>query len=91
MPTEQGTAAMILYRNDQGQTIVYYVRPPGNLLRFGNGNRQDGNLLAQYWRQGRYSYARGQPHRYAGDAHLAAGDRTVTPRCHLDKDCQKPA
>ena len=57
MPTEQGTAAMVLYRNDQGQTIVYYVRPPGNLLRFGNGNRQDGNLLAQYWRQGRYSYA----------------------------------
>lgn len=57
MPTEQGSAAMIVYRNGQGQAVVYYVRPAGSLFRLPNGNRQDGNLLAQYWRQGRYSYA----------------------------------
>jgi len=57
VPNEQGTAAMILYRNGQGQSIVYYVRSPGSLLHFDHGNRQDGNLLAQYWRQGRYLYA----------------------------------
>ncbi|CAG9185501.1 anti-sigma factor family protein [Cupriavidus pampae] len=57
MSAQQGTAAMVLYRNEQGQSIVFYVRPPGDVLHFDNGNRKDGNLLAQYWRQGRYFYA----------------------------------
>lgn len=57
MSSEQGTAAMVLYQNAQGKAIVYYVRPPGDLLHFNNGNRKEGNLLAQYWRQGRYFYA----------------------------------
>jgi len=57
MSAQQGTAAMVLYRNAQGQSIVFYVRPPGDVLHFANGNRKDGNLLAQYWRQGRYFYA----------------------------------
>lgn len=57
MSAEQGTAAMILYQNPQMQSIVYYVRPPGNLLHFDNGARKEGNLLAQYWRSGRYFYA----------------------------------
>ncbi|QET05821.1 MULTISPECIES: anti-sigma factor family protein [Cupriavidus] len=57
MSAQQGTAAMVLYRNAQGQSIVFYVRPPGDVLHFDNGNRKDGNLLAQYWRQGRYFYA----------------------------------
>ena len=56
MSTEQGPAAMILYQNPQMQTIVYYVRPPGD-LRFHNGARTEGNLMAQYWRNGRYLYA----------------------------------
>lgn len=57
MASDKGAAAMVLYQNDQGQAIVYYVRPPGELFNFGAGNRQDGNLLTQYWRQGRYFYA----------------------------------
>ncbi|RXZ38717.1 anti-sigma factor [Oxalobacteraceae bacterium CAVE-383] len=57
MASDKGAAAMVLYQNDQGQAIVYYVRPPGELLNFGAGNRRDGNLLTQYWRQGRYFYA----------------------------------
>src|SRR5450830_474816 len=57
MASDKGAAAMVLYQNDAGQAIVYYVRPPGELFNFGAGNRQDGNLLTQYWRQGRYFYA----------------------------------
>jgi anti-sigma factor RsiW len=57
MASDKGAAAMVLYQNAQGQAIVYYVRPPGELLNFGAGNRRDGNLLTQYWRQGRYFYA----------------------------------
>ncbi|MFJ9531444.1 anti-sigma factor family protein [Herbaspirillum sp. NPDC101396] len=57
MASDKGAAAMVTYVNDQGQAIVYYVRPPGELFNFGAGNRQDGNLLTQYWRQGRYFYA----------------------------------
>jgi anti-sigma factor RsiW len=57
MASDKGAAAMVLYQNPQGQAVVYYVRPPGELFNFGSGNRQDGNLLTQYWRQGRYFYA----------------------------------
>ncbi len=57
MASDKGAAAMVLYQNDQRQAIVYYVRPPGRLFNFGTGNRRDGNLLTQYWRQGRYFYA----------------------------------
>ncbi|EJL90423.1 putative transmembrane transcriptional regulator (anti-sigma factor) [Herbaspirillum sp. CF444] len=57
MASDKGAAAMVLYQNDAGQAIVYYVRPPGELFNFGAGNRRDGNLLTQYWRQGRYFYA----------------------------------
>ncbi|GJG94579.1 anti-sigma factor [Cupriavidus pauculus] len=56
MSTEQGPAAMVLYQNPQMQAIVYYVRPSGG-LRFQNGARTEGNLMAQYWRNGRYLYA----------------------------------
>ncbi|WP_423194078.1 anti-sigma factor family protein [Cupriavidus sp. H18C2] len=56
MSTEQGPAAMILYRNPQAQAIVYYVRPSG-ALHLRNGARTEGNLMAQYWRNGRYLYA----------------------------------
>ncbi len=56
MSTEQGPAAMILYQNPQMQAIVYYVRPQGD-LRLRNGSRTEGNLMAQYWRNGRYLYA----------------------------------
>jgi len=57
VPSEFGVAAMVLYRNAHGQSIVYYVRPPGNLLHFQDGNRRDGDVLTQYWKQGRYFYA----------------------------------
>lgn len=57
MASDKGPAAMVMYQNGQGQAIVYYLRPPGELFNFGSGNRREGKLLTQYWRQGRYFYA----------------------------------
>ncbi|MBB3214237.1 anti-sigma factor RsiW [Herbaspirillum sp. Sphag1AN] len=57
MASDKGAAAMVVYQNSEGQAILYYVRSPGELFNFGAGNRKDGNLLTQYWRQGRYFYA----------------------------------
>ncbi|MCA1323841.1 anti-sigma factor family protein [Herbaspirillum sp. alder98] len=57
MASDKGPAAMVVYQNSGGQAIVYYLRPPGELFNFGSGNRRDGQLLTQYWRQGRYFYA----------------------------------
>ncbi len=73
MPTELGTASMVSHCNGRGQTIVYCCTAAGQpVALFGNGNRQDGNLLAQYWRQGRYSYAVVSLHRYPGDPHACS-------------------
>ena len=56
--TDQGPAAMVLYRDTAGHTISFYVRPPGprnHLLP--DGQRVDGGLLAQYWSGEGYNYA----------------------------------
>lgn len=58
LATEQGAAAMIVYEDAAGNAITFYVRPPGprhHLLP--RGDRQEGDLLAQYWSQGDYNYA----------------------------------
>lgn len=56
MATEQGSAAMILYRDDRGESVLFYIRPPGN-TDIGRGSRRDGDLLAQYWTDQGYHYA----------------------------------
>jgi anti-sigma factor RsiW len=56
--TEQGAAAMVLYRDAAGHAISFYVRPPGprrHLLS--RGARIDGGLLAQYGSGNGYNYA----------------------------------
>lgn len=56
--TDQGPAAMVLYRDAAGHAISFYVRPPGprkHLLP--SGQRADGGLLAQYWSGQGYNYA----------------------------------
>jgi len=56
--TDQGPAAMVLYRDTAGHAISFYVRPPGprhHLLR--TGERSDGGLMAQYWSGQGYNYA----------------------------------
>ncbi|KAB8173395.1 anti-sigma factor [Lysobacter maris] len=56
--TDQGPAAMVLYRDAAGLAISFYVRPPGprNQL-LPSGQRTEGGLMAQYWSGHGYNYA----------------------------------
>lgn len=56
--TEEGPAAVVLYRNDAGQQTGFYIRPPGpgNKL-LPEGQRQEGSLLTRYWSDQGYNYA----------------------------------
>ena len=58
LTTDQGGAAMVLYEDQQGRQISFYIRPPGpqnSLLP--RGNRRDGELQTQYWSGPGYNYA----------------------------------
>lgn len=58
IPTDSGPAAMVLYENQDGDVISFYIRSPspqsGLLPR---GQRQDGQLAAAYWSANGYNYA----------------------------------
>jgi len=62
LSTEQGPAAMVVYENQDGQKISFYVRPPGpkNFL-LPRGSRSDGELQAEYWSGSGYNYAMVSP------------------------------
>ncbi len=56
--TEQGAAAMVVYKDAQGRTLSFYIRPPGaNNHLLASGTRRDGELQANYWSGGGYNYA----------------------------------
>jgi anti-sigma factor RsiW len=58
LATEQGPAAMVVYRDQTGRQMMMYIRPPGagnHMLE--PGKRIDGKLMAQYWSKGNYNYA----------------------------------
>lgn len=56
--TEQGPAAMVVYKDEQGRTLSFYIRPPGELnTLLPRGTRRDGDLQADYWSGGGYNYA----------------------------------
>lgn len=56
--TDQGPAAMVLYRNAAGHAISFYVRPPGPRNRLlPAGQRTESGLVAQYWSGQGYNYA----------------------------------
>ncbi|WP_160287129.1 anti-sigma factor family protein [Pseudomonas knackmussii] len=58
LATEQGAAALVVYEDDQGHRLSFFIRPPGpanHLLP--HGQRQDGELLTRYWSKGNYNYA----------------------------------
>ncbi|MGO2392547.1 MAG: hypothetical protein ACTH69_10700, partial [Halomonas sp.] len=58
LATEQGPAAVVIYHDQNDQQLMMYIRPPGaGNHRIEEGQRLDGNLLAQYWSQGNYNYA----------------------------------
>ncbi|HBP30780.1 MAG: anti-sigma factor family protein [Advenella sp.] len=56
--TEEGPAAVVIYKNDTGQQTGFYIRPPGpgNKL-LAEGQRQEGPLLTRYWSDRGYNYA----------------------------------
>jgi len=62
LSTEQGPAAMVVYEDQGGQKISFYVRPPGpkNFL-LPRGSRSDGELQAEYWSGSGYNYAMVSP------------------------------
>jgi anti-sigma factor RsiW len=56
--TEQGAAAMVVYKDPEGRTLSFYIRPPGaqnHMLP--RGSRLDGDLQADYWSGSGYNYA----------------------------------
>ncbi|MEO9078142.1 MAG: anti-sigma factor [Rhodanobacter sp.] len=56
--TDDGAAAMVLYRDVAGHVISFYVRPPGPQRHFlPRGKRVEGGLLAQYGSGNGYNYA----------------------------------
>jgi len=62
LSTEQGPAAMVVYENQGGQKISFYVRPPGpKNFMLPRGSRSDGDLQAEYWSGGGYNYAMVSP------------------------------
>ncbi|MGF6554506.1 anti-sigma factor RsiW [Pseudomonas sp. S30_BP2TU TE3576] len=62
LSTEQGPAAMVVYENEGGQKISFYVRPPGpKNFMLPRGSRSDGDLQAEYWSGSGYNYAMVSP------------------------------
>ena len=55
LSTEQGAAAMLVYQDGSGARVGFYLRPRGRLA--GDGQRRDGDLLAQYWSRRDTSFA----------------------------------
>jgi anti-sigma factor RsiW len=62
LSTDQGPAAMVLYQDQNGRTLSFYIRPPGpqNTL-LPRGRSQDGELQAEYWSGRGYNYAMVSP------------------------------
>ncbi|MGE8190115.1 anti-sigma factor family protein [Pseudomonas sp. NPDC086278] len=62
LSTEQGPAAMVVYEDQGGHKISFYVRPPGPKNTFlPRGSRSDGELQAEYWSGAGYNYAMVSP------------------------------
>ncbi|MFK3798887.1 anti-sigma factor family protein [Pseudomonas sp. NPDC088444] len=60
--TEQGAAAMVVYKDAQGRTLSFYIRPPAERNRLlSPGTRRDGELQADYWSGPGYNYAMVSP------------------------------
>ncbi|MCP1444608.1 anti-sigma factor RsiW [Pseudomonas sp. GGS8] len=62
LSTEQGPAAMVIYEDQGGHKVSFYIRPPGpkNFL-LPRGSRSDGELQAEYWSGAGYNYAMVSP------------------------------
>jgi anti-sigma factor RsiW len=62
LSTEQGPAAMVLYEDQNGRKVSFYIRPPGPKNKLlPRGSRSDGELQAEYWSGAGYNYAMVSP------------------------------
>lgn len=62
LSTEEGPAAMVMYEDQTGHKVSFYVRPPGPKNTFlPRGSRRDGDLQAEYWSGDGYNYAMVSP------------------------------
>lgn len=58
LATDVGPAAVVLYKNTQGRTISFYIRPPSPINgALPHGQRRSGELATVYWSGGGYNYA----------------------------------
>lgn len=62
LSTDEGPAAMVMYEDQNGHKVSFYVRPPGPKNTFlPRGSRRDGDLQAEYWSGDGYNYAMVSP------------------------------
>lgn len=57
LATSDGPAAMVLYANERGGAISFYLRPPSPRGPLPRGQRRDGSLVAEYGSSDGYNYA----------------------------------
>jgi anti-sigma factor RsiW len=75
--TEQGAAATVVYKDEQGRTMSFFIRPPGNHNHLlAQGTRRDGELQTDYWSGNGYNYAVVGP---ADDPAAKAVRRSLAP------------
>lgn len=56
MATDNGPAALVMYQDPQGTRVAWYIRPI-EPVKLPHGERQDSDLMAQYWSDNHYNYA----------------------------------
>ncbi|MEP7186626.1 MAG: anti-sigma factor [Rhodanobacter sp.] len=57
MAVDTGPAAMVLYEDDAGHAITFYIRPPSARGALPRGQRHDGELIAEYGSRNGYNLA----------------------------------
>ncbi|KUM37893.1 hypothetical protein [Pseudomonas sp. EpS/L25] len=68
MASDTGPAAMVLYRDDQGRQVIFYLRHPHSQREIGQGSRQEGDVTADYWSGQGYNFALVSPSAAAFDS-----------------------
>jgi len=57
LSTAEGPAAMLMYQDERGQRITFYVRPSSRFAGGASGMRGDDGLALKYWYRNGYGFA----------------------------------